>query len=271
MDLSPFLFGLYKFLKLLLYPFTWVVLLVTVVMVLAFLPISFARLRWIRLAAVSAFLVLFLLANPLVSRVLIAQLEQRAPRMETSRLTGTHFYAIVVLGGGALGKGSLRPTDQLQPWSMERTICGADLYRQGLAPRLLMAGGDASIYGQGPIEAVEMKDLAVHLGVPQDAILLDTISRTTYENAVQAKRILGAVPILLVTSASHVPRAMGLFRKQGLEATPYPCGYLARERSGSRWDVTPFDLIPQLDALQRSTTVIIELMGMMIYWALGKL
>jgi uncharacterized SAM-binding protein YcdF (DUF218 family) len=134
-----------------------------------------------------------------------------------------------------------------------------------------VAGGDGSIYGQGPIEAVEMKELAVRLGVREDAILLDTASRTTYENAVQAKRILGPVAIVLVTSASHVPRASRLFRKQGLDVTPYPCGYLTREQPGSGWDGNPFDLIPQLEALQRSTIAIAEFMGMVIYWAVGKL
>ena len=271
MDLSPFFFGIYKFLKLLLFPFTWVVLLVTTVTVLAFLPISMRRLRWIRLTTLSACLILFLLANPLISRLLIAQLEQRAPRVETTTLPMSQFQAIVVLGGGAVGKGSLRPSDQLLALSMERTICGADLYKKGLAPRLLVAGGDGTVYGQGPIEALQMKELAMRLGVREEAIVLDTQSRTTYENAVEAKRLLGSVPILLVTSASHVPRAARLFRKQGLAVSAFPCGYLAKEQPATGWDGNPFDLIPQLDALQRSTTAIAEVAGMIIYWVIGKL
>jgi uncharacterized SAM-binding protein YcdF (DUF218 family) len=269
--MSPLLFGLYKLLKLAVYPFTWIVLLITAMTVLLFLPASARRLWWIRLCGVSLLLIVFVLANPLVSRLLIAQLEQQAPRFDASRLPNGRFEAIVVLGGGAVSKGSLRPSDQLLALSTERTICGADLYRKGLAPRLLVAGGDGSVYGQGPIEALQMKELAMRLGVRDDAIVLDSVSRTTYENAVEAKRILGAVPVLLVTSAIHVPRASRLFRKQGLEVTPYPCGYLAKDGLGRSWDGNPFDLLPQLEALQRSTAAISELMGMVIYWALGKL
>jgi uncharacterized SAM-binding protein YcdF (DUF218 family) len=270
MDMSPFLFGLYKLAKVALYPFTWVFLLLTVLVILALLRPTPRRFRWIRVLAISAFAVVFLLGNPLVARTLIGAIERQAPSFDAAAASRSQFHAIVVLGGGAVAKGSLRPSDQLMGLSMERTICGAELYSKGWAPRLVLSGGDATVYGTGPLEATEMKKLARRLGVPEQAILLDTESRHTYDNAVQARRMLGPSSVIIVTSASHIPRASALFRKQGLEVVGYPCGYFAKDRPG-RWDGNPFDLIPQLEALHRSTSAITEVVGLIVYWAVGKL
>lgn len=177
----------------------------------------------------------------------------------------------MVLGGGVAGKGTLRPSDELLDLSLKRTICGVDLFVQGVAPRILFSGGDASIFGSGPKEALEMKRLARRLGVPEGAILIEDQSKTTYENALATKRLIGSAPILLVTSASHIPRALGLFRKQGLDATPSPCGYTVKNRPGERWQGSPFDLLPDVGALKISTTAIAELVGMLVYWVTGKL
>ncbi len=154
--------------------------------------------------------------------------------------------------------------------SMERTLCGVDLFTQGLAPRLVFTGGDTAIFGSAPWEAEEMKRLAVRLGIPAEAIVLEGRSRTTYESAIEAKRLLDQAPILLVTSASHIPRALGLFRKQGLDVTPAPCGYLAQNAVGD-WDGTPFSLLPDVRELQTTTYAVNEFVGTLVYRLTGKL
>lgn len=269
MELSPFFFGLYKFAKFAVFPFTWLFLLLGVLTFLVVLPVSPQRLRWIRILAISALLLTFLFGNPIVAATLAGLLEQQAPRLDSSSIK--RFDAIVVLGGGAAGKGTLRPSDELSDLSMKRTICGADLFAHGFAPRILFSGGDASIIGSGPKEAIEMKRLARRLGVPEEAILIEDQSRTTYESAVATKRLLGQASILLVTSANHIPRALGLFRKQGLDVTPSPCGYTVKNRPGDNWGGDPFDLLPQAGAFSKSTTAIAELVGMLVYWVTGKL
>jgi uncharacterized SAM-binding protein YcdF (DUF218 family) len=269
MELSPFLFGLYKLAKFAVYPFTWVVVLLALVAILSALPGSPRRSWWLRYLSASTLLLVFVFGNPLIARTLLGLLEGQYPPFGGT--TTERFDAIVVLGGGAAGKGTLRPSDQLSGLSLERTICGANLFAQGLAPRLLLTGGEATIFGPGPIEAVEMKRLALRLGVPEDAIVVEDRSRTTYENAIGVKGILGHASILLVTSASHVPRAVGLFRKQGLETTASPCGYLAQYRPWSGWGMNPFDLIPEAEALHRNTVAIAEIVGIIVYWTIGKL
>ena len=269
MELSPFWFGLYKLVKFAVYPYTWLCLATAALTVLAFLPASPVRLRWLRLLAVTALAIVWLSGAPLVSTIAAGLLESRSQPFD--RTTTSRFDAVVVLGAGVVGKGSLRPADQLSGLSMQRTFCGADLFTEGRAPRLVLSGGDASIFGEGPKEAVEMKRFAIRLGVPEQAILLDERARTTYENAIGVKRVLSEGSILLVTSASHMPRAVGLFRKQGFTVTPAPCTYRVQEWPGIWSNFDLFDLIPILGALDGFTNTFTEAVGTITYWATGKL
>lgn len=269
MDMSPFLYGLYKLAKYGLYPVSWALCILGALVLLASPQPSPGRLRWKHALALAAFLILFILGAPLVADRLVGLLEEQVPPFDLT--TSNRFDAIVVLGGGVASKGTLRPTNELSPSSMQRTICGADLYAKGFAPRIIFAGGDASVFGEGTQEGVEMQRLALRLGIPEEATVVEGRSRTTYENAVAAKQILGASSVLMVTSAYHIPRALGLFRKQGLDATPYPCTYIARDRIEAGWDGDLFDLIPEVESLHRSTLAINELAGILIYRISGKI
>jgi uncharacterized SAM-binding protein YcdF (DUF218 family) len=269
MELSPFWFGLYKLVKYVVYPYTWLCLAAGALAALTFLPASPRRARWFRILALATVTVTWLIATPLVSTIAAGFLESRHPPLD--RTTTARFDAIVVLGAGAMGKGSLRPADQLSGLSMQRTLCGADLFAEGRAPRLALSGGNASIFGEGPKEAVEMKRFAIRLGVPEQAIVLEEQARSTYENAVGTKRVLGQGSILLVTSASHMPRAVALFRKQGFDVTPAPCNYAVRNWPDLWSDLDLFDFIPNLYALDRFTSTFSEVTGMIVYWIMGKL
>mgnify|MGYP001602518540 CR=1 FL=1 len=269
MDMSPLLYGLYKLAKYGLYPISWMLFILGALVLLASLQPSPRRLRWKHSLALAAFLILFILGAPLVADRLVGLIEEQAPPFDLA--TSKRFDAIVVLGGGVAGKGTLRPTNELSPASIQRTMCGADLYAKGFAPRIIFAGGDASIFGEGPQEGVEMQRLAMRLGIPEDATVVEGRSRTTYENAVATKQILGTSSVLIVTSAYHIPRALGLFRKQGLDTTPYPCTYIGRDRIEDGWDGNPFDLLPEVESLLRSTLAINELAGTLLYRISGKI
>lgn len=269
MELSPFWFGLYKLVKYAVYPYTWLCALAVALVALTVLPTSPARRRWRRILAVTTLATVWLLGTPIVATIAGGFLEAWYPPFD--RATAARFDAVVVLGGGVMGKGSLRPSDQLTGLSLQRTLCGVDRFAEGRAPRLVLSGGDATIFGEGPKEAVEMQRLAIRLGVPETAILLDDQSRTTYENAVGVKRALGQASILLVTSASHMPRAAALFRKQGFEVTPAPCTYQVRDWPGFWTDLDPFDFIPHLEGFYESSLVLSEVAGTITYWMAGKL
>lgn len=270
MELTAFSFGVYKLVKYALYPLTWVLLLLGSAALLALLPVSPRRTRWLRLLAVLSFCLLIIVASPIFTDLLFGLLESwhapAAPPQPGS------YDAIVVLAGGVLPAGSIRPTDELTDFSRHRTACGADLYIQGMAPRLLLSGGDALIGRRGPKEADVMKRWAMRLGVPEPAILLEDRSRTTYENAVETRRILGPASIILVSSASHMPRAVALFAKQGFRVVPFPCGFYTRSPLSEEWEnLTAFDFIPNAHALERLTQGVAEVAGLAVYWVIGKI
>lgn len=269
MDLTPLWFGVYKLVKHLLYPLSWITIAGLLTLLTAWLPVTPRRIAWVRRFAFCTLLLLLLTSTPLLSAMYIALLEEWYPPF---RATSTSkFDAVVVLAGGVFTKGSLRPADDVSDASRQRTTCGVDQWRQGLAPKLLLTGGDATVFRIGTLESHEMKRWAQRLGVPESAILIDEKSRTTYENAVQSKALLGSGHILLVTAAYHLPRAVGLFEKQGFVVTPAACGYEAKHTPRQTWEQkTLFDFLPTSKALLVTTEAVDELAGIMVYWIAGK-
>ncbi|HLZ33171.1 MAG TPA: YdcF family protein [Nitrospira sp.] len=270
MEPSPFLFGLYKLVKYGLYPLNWVLLLMALTTLLLCLPSHPGRLRLARIGAVGSLILLLLISNPVIAGQLLGSLEARYPMPPPPG--GQHHDAIVVLGGGVLDRGTLRPTVELTSYSRNRTTCGVDLYQQGYAERLVLTGGNGLVFATSPKDAAEMKRWALRLGVPEQAILTEEDSRTTYENAVGTKRLLGPASILLVSSASHLPRATAIFSKQGFQVTPAPCDFMIQDRPQDSWNrIDPFDLFPSDLAIQKTQGAVTELAGMAIYWITGKL
>ena len=270
MELSPFLFAVYKLVKYALYPLNWVLLVMMLTTLQLYLPITPQRLRWARIGSVGGLCLLLLISSPLVAHSLLGSLEAWHPLPPLGR--DDRYDAIVVLSGGVLEPGTLRPTADLSSYSRNRTTCGVDLYKQGYAPKLVFTGGDAHVFNEGTKNAQEMKRWAERLGVPKEAILTEDGSRTTYENATETKRLLGPVSILLVTSASHLPRATALFLKQGFHVTPAPCDFLIKNRPEHTFEkLDPFDVLPNDHAIEHTTAAVTEFAGMALYWLTGKL
>jgi uncharacterized SAM-binding protein YcdF (DUF218 family) len=111
-----------------------------------------------------------------------------------------------------------------------------------------------------------MKRWAVRLDVPESATTIDTGARNTYENTTGSKRLVGPASILLVSSASHLPRAVPVFTKQGFGVTPAPCEYVSQSLPREGWDdINLFDALPSDLALQHSREAVAEVAGMGIY------
>ncbi|MEK6803810.1 MAG: YdcF family protein [Nitrospirota bacterium] len=270
MDLTPIWFGVYKALKYLLYPLSWILIAGLLSLLTACLPVSPGRTTWVRRFSFLTLLLLLLTATPILSNMYIALLEAQHPPFQAT--TTSKFDAVVVLAGGVFQKGSLRPADDVSEASRQRTTCGANLWQQNLAPKLLLTGGDATVRRTGLMESHEMKRWALRLGVPESAILIEEKSRTTYENAVQTKAMLGSGRIPLVTAAYHLPRAVRLFEKQGFVVTPFPCGYESQHTPQQAWEqATLFDFLPTAKALLITTQAVDEVAGIIVYWLAGKL
>ncbi|MCC6642434.1 MAG: YdcF family protein [Deltaproteobacteria bacterium] len=177
--------------------------------------------------------------------------------------------AIVLLGGFTLPIRPPRLRIELDQ-DANRLLGALALYRSGKAPLLYVAGGRLDLFETLGPEAPDIAALLRELGVPETAMLLETSSRNTYENAVEAKRILGSRGvrrILLVTSALHMPRAVGLFRHQGFDVVPYPTDFhvveIPEASGGSAWSV--IDLVPRASSLAYTTRVLREWIGIAVY------
>ena len=122
---------------------------------------------------------------------------------------GTAPQVIVVLGA------RVRPDGRASAALERRMRVAISLYRAGLAPLLVLSGGGR----QAVPEAEVMRELALAAGVPESALLLESRSLTTLENATETARLLapsGRTTIALVTDGYHALRARLLFRMAGL-------------------------------------------------------
>ena len=124
--------------------------------------------------------------------------------------------AIVVLGAAAY---DTRPS----PVFTERIRHGIDLYERGYAGTLVFTGG----YGDGArfSESQVARTFALRAGVPEDAILIETLSRTTHQNLARTRDLLsdhGLRRVIVVSDPLHMARALRLSRQLGIDAVGSP-------------------------------------------------
>lgn len=156
---------------------------------------------------------------------LLIQLETRFPQPTPD----TSVDGIVVLGGGIDVRLDQTSTGPIYTSAGSRIIAAAELAHQYPQARVLLSGGNPKLIGTlGTTEAQATKNVLVRMGVSPDRILTETISRDTYENAVESRKV--AQPKdgehwLLVTSAAHMPRAVGVFTSALFPVIPYPVDY----------------------------------------------
>jgi uncharacterized SAM-binding protein YcdF (DUF218 family) len=203
--------------------------------------------------SVAVLVLLLVCGTPMVSRVLLATLEDQYPPVPIERLPDAQ--AIVVLGGTLRAPAAQGGHAQLTAAS-ERILHGWRLYRAGKAPVILCSGG--SLTGRGAPESEFMTDLLREWGIPADALMAETRSRNTAENARFSWEMLsrkGWVRILLVTSGTHMPRAAALFRKTGFEVIPAAADY----GGSASW---LFVWMPDAEALSDSSRAIKEWLGL---------
>ncbi|HEX8148577.1 MAG TPA: ElyC/SanA/YdcF family protein [Pyrinomonadaceae bacterium] len=211
--------------------------------------------KWL---ATAGAVVLLLLGYGAVSGRLLATLERRhAPVTDVSAAAGRVRW-VVVLGGGSSADAGLPAVMRLSEGSLARLIEGVRLQRQLPGSRLLLSGG--SVFGSDP-DAETMRALAVELGVDPAALDLDAVSPDTETQAEVVGARLGAEEFYLVTSASHMPRALALFRKAGANPLPAPTHFLTQGDRGS----APADFFPASGGLRRAEAATYEYLG--LAWA----
>ena len=212
-------------------------------------------------AIVAISVLLWLSATPWLSRNLQSLLEDRAGEVAAESLPRSD--AIVVLGG-TLSPPGPSTTDANLSAAADRLVHATRLYKLGKAPVVLIAGGKSNGGEATDAESVHAAALLVDWGIPASAILTETESTNTYENAVYSKLMLdqhGLKTVLLVTSAIHMPRALATFRSAGIEATPAATDFEAAHGGPpglADWAADPA-------ALAVTTRVLKEYVGWFVY------
>lgn len=193
---------------------------------------------------------------------LVAPLENRFPAIVApARVDG-----IVVLGG-SIDPGLSQARGQVAIVAAAARVTEAvALARRFPAARVLISGGDASVFPDGLSEAAATRDFLIELGVAGERIELENKSRNTYENAVMSYAVARPRPgetWLLLTSAMHTPRSVGCFRRAGWTITPYPVDYHT-----STMIATPGLLLA--DDLVLVNFAVKEWLGLATYYLLGR-
>jgi len=132
----------------------------------------------------------------------------------------------------------------------------------------LRIGGSADLFANDAREADYAGQIFESLGIGKDRLIMERRSRNTYENAVFSKAIASPKQgerWLLITSAYHMPRAIGVFRAVGFAVDAYPVDWHTR---GPVDAVKPFSSLS--DGLGRTDTAVREWLGLVVYRLTGK-
>lgn len=228
------------------------------------LLLHFRRRRTASLICLSVSLgLLTLIAVLPIGAWMLAPLENRFPPVRTlpANVTG-----IIVLGGAVdTDLSAARGMPSLNG-DAERMTSLVYLARQYPNARLAFTGGNGALIHGSNTEADVARTLFTELGVNQSRIVYEDRSRNTYENVVLLKALVQPQPgqlWLLVTSAWHMPRAVGLFRQAGWSVLPYPVGYKTASLLVDLHDGFPGRL-GKVDAATH------EWAGLLAYFLLGR-
>ena len=220
---------------------------VTLLLTVAIAATAWRR-RWLALTALGG-----LWFCSTLSAVALLGLPLERPYLATARAETLPAAEAIVLLGGGIGKvESMDYPDMFD--GADRLWHAARLYKAGKAEKVIVSGSN---------DLNAAVPLLVDFGIPREAIVVDNLSRNTYENSRFTEKLLGAgTKVLLVTSAWHMPRACGNFSKTSLEIVPAACDFVATcavRGSEHWWDW----LTPSADGLARTSFLFKEWLGRM--------
>jgi len=252
------MFLLGKLFLLLLKPLIWVIV-VFLIGLISKNPTRKKRLL------VTGFLLLIFFSNPFFFRILASAYEKKPVVLNP----GEKYQAGIVLGGFV--SYNVKKDEAYFNAASDRFIETALLYKRGNIGRIIIAAGNGYVVKHNFQEASFIKNRLVELGIPQADIFTDGLSRNTYENAVNSKKICDSLhlngPFLLISSAMHLPRAENLFIKQKLDIRAYPCDFMTRSIANNFWEDY---LLPSSTTINNWDVLIKEFCGLVIYKINGK-
>lgn len=197
-----------------------------------------------------------------INSPLLAILEDRFP---VPAPMPEHVDGIIALGGdfNAAVAEARGPLAVASP----RLVGFADLARRYPHARLVFSGGSARVLRPDLREADQAARILARLGVDMRRVTLERNSRNTYENVQFSKKLVDPKPgetWIVVTSAAHMPRAVGTFRRAGWPVIAYPVGFRSGAAAVER-------IRPQFDrGLSDLNIVAREYVGLLVYYLRGR-
>ncbi len=221
--------------------------------------------RAARLILTATLIVGFVLSSSPVGAILVNWIENRIPPPATlpDRVDG-----IVVLGGDVNSR-MMRLRPVTPGFNPTRQIALADLARRYPSAKLIYSGGSGQLLDRTDTDSDGARLLLPVLGLDPARVIFEDRSRNTYENAVFSREIAGPVEgetWLLVTSAFHMPRSIGNFRRAGWKIIPYPVGYMTPPDTAADWSPSlTFD-----GRMGMLAVALREFAGFAYYYATGR-
>jgi uncharacterized SAM-binding protein YcdF (DUF218 family) len=225
--------------------------------------------RWARFGRklmIVAFVLLAVCGFSPLGNLLLYSLESRFPPWNPA--SGAPD-GIIVLGGPIDPDLSVAHDTPVIRNSPDRIVAAVELARRYPNARIVFTGGSANLISNDAREADFAAAIFESLGIPKSRLILERRSRNTYENAVYTRDMVNPKPgerWLLVTSAFHMPRSVGLFRKAGFPVEPYPVDWRVGRTAADIVAFTPF----ANEGLSRIDTGLREWMGLVVYWLRGR-
>jgi uncharacterized SAM-binding protein YcdF (DUF218 family) len=217
-----------------------------------------------KLLVVSVVLIAICGFSPL-GYALLYPLESRFPPWDAARGAPD---GIIVLGGPVDADLSAAHNAPVTRSATDRLLAGAALAYRYPNARIVFTGGSANLLSNDAKEADYAAEIFESLGIAKTRLTMERLSRNTYENAAFSKALVAPKAgerWLLVTSAYHMPRSVGLFRKVGFDVEPYPVDW----RVGGRADLLTFTNFSG-DGLLRTDTGLREWIGLVAYRLAGR-
>jgi uncharacterized SAM-binding protein YcdF (DUF218 family) len=253
-----------KVLVLLFYPLTLALALIITGLVVLHLR----KKRAATVCIVGAVVLLWLFSSDPLSYWLVRSLERQYPPVTSFPQTS----ALVLLSGGETAKAPPRLFDEINEGG-DRILYAGRLMAQNAAPRCIITGGTIDFIRtiEGSQAQAAFRLLANCRGVDTSLVLLENRARNTYENGLFTKRMLDSLnlppTVILVTSASHMPRSVAIFKKLGYTVYPAPVDYCA----DIPYQFKLLSFIPNSGALVNASFALHEWYGIAAYRLLGWL
>jgi len=248
------MFLLKKILSPLFFPLT----LVLGILLLGLFLVSLTRRRRTgKIFVLIGVLLLGMLSYDGVSDRLLRPLEyQYPPLLSLENIQNVKW--IVVLAGGHTSDPKLPITSQISGNSLVRLIEGIRIYNGLPKSKLILSGGSSF---EKISNARVLADVAIAIGIKKQDLILEDVSKDTEDEASLIQEIVSQEQFVLVTSASHMPRSMALFKKLGMDPIPAPTDYLVKESQ----EMNPNQFYPKAENLHKAERAFHEYLG--IAWS----